>query len=480
MTPPTHNIADPSQKLRPTPAFRSLIHPDPWPAPEPTAVTPPPRILETTLAREAPQAPVPATASLVPPPPPPNVVEASPFVYLPATASAVSPVATPATVEKTPAPRATGSLQAPSQDVPSTAPERDGSNTEDTKVPARVEAAQFNLPFEGTRNFTLTEICVDPGVQMRAKLDEDTVKEYAEAMRAGVPFPALIVFAEGAKYRLADGFHRYEAASRAGLECVQAQVKSGGRLEAIKHALQANVAHGRRRTSADKRRGVEVALKEFGQLSDRALAELCAVGNALVSDVRKQVCDSNNSPPRKGRDGKTYPARKSPPKNAPAECSPTNDDPVVNNEANDPGATAALPSGSESDPLAGERGTLPTAGKTVEDTAPIAVSTPVLDAGTVFRLADGTEITATIAEEGEFIPATKARHILDVILKVQSGSINQTLVARHQHLTLAIIQAVNEHAQVFSPLTPRRLLLDLNSADNYLRKLVLWRQPREE
>ena len=121
----------------------------------------------------------------------------------------------------------------------------------------------------------------------------------------------MIVFAEDGTYRLADGFHRVEAARLAGLEKITAEVKSGGKLEALRYALGANVRHGLRRTNADKRHAVEIALKEFAGLSDRALADLCGVGNALVSELRKQVCDSNTSSSRKGRDGKSYPSAKS-------------------------------------------------------------------------------------------------------------------------------------------------------------------------
>jgi hypothetical protein len=182
----------------------------------------------------------------------------------------------------------------------------------DDKPESRIEVRQFDLPFEGTRELGLVEIRVDLSIQMRAQIDTAIVEEYAGSMSSGVKFPPVIVFADGETYRLADGFHRVEAAKRTGLEVITAEVKSGGRPEALWYALGANAHHGLRRTNADKRRAVEIALKEFTTLSDRAIAELCGVGNALVSEMRKQVCDSHSTAPRKGRDGKNYSTARSP------------------------------------------------------------------------------------------------------------------------------------------------------------------------
>lgn len=60
-----------------------------------------------------------------------------------------------------------------------------------------------------------------------------------------------------------------------------------------------------RRTNADKRRCVEIALKEFAGMSDRAVAEMCGVGYSLVADVRKDQLPESDSSPRQGLDGKT-------------------------------------------------------------------------------------------------------------------------------------------------------------------------------
>jgi hypothetical protein len=60
-----------------------------------------------------------------------------------------------------------------------------------------------------------------------------------------------------------------------------------------------------KRTNADKRRSVELALAEWPNVSDRQIAEICAVGYSLVAEVRQsQLPDSGSSPqPRIGKDG---------------------------------------------------------------------------------------------------------------------------------------------------------------------------------
>lgn len=85
----------------------------------------------------------------------------------------------------------------------------------------------------------------------------------------------------------------------------------------MKYALSANIQNGQRRTNADKRRCVEVALSEFPKLSNRKIAELCGVGKSFVSPLRPaQVAtkatskDSEQSQTRTGIDGKIYTKRR--------------------------------------------------------------------------------------------------------------------------------------------------------------------------
>ncbi len=157
------------------------------------------------------------------------------------------------------------------------------------------------------RRLLLSAIRIDPAVQSRADgLDEATVEEYAELMRAGVAFPPVRVFrSQGGTLWLAQGFHRAEAARRAGLTEIAAEVAAGERDDAAFDSACANAAHGLRRTNRDKRRAAEAALQLRPGWSDHSLAAALGVSQPFVGKVRSQVITAF-APVRTGRDGKTY------------------------------------------------------------------------------------------------------------------------------------------------------------------------------
>ena len=159
-----------------------------------------------------------------------------------------------------------------------------------------------------TKKIKLSEIVTDAGTQVRAGLNEATVADYAEALADGAKFPPAIVFHDGSRYIAADGFHRIHAAVRNGATQIECDVRKGNKSDALKFALGCNVHHGLRRTNADKRHAVELAVKEFGKFSDSTLAEICAVNRELVAEVRKiNLLDSSRltpPPTRIGLDGR--------------------------------------------------------------------------------------------------------------------------------------------------------------------------------
>lgn len=164
-----------------------------------------------------------------------------------------------------------------------------------------------------TEAIKLTNIRTDAGTQSRFIINDDVVTEYAERMLEGDKFPPVVLFHDGSEYYLADGFHRVLAAQHNGFKDILAEVHKGGWLDALKYSLGANRANGLRRTNADKRHCVELALKEFGKMSDRAIADVCGVSYTFVSERRKeleQVTTVVTSQTRTGKDGKEYPAHK--------------------------------------------------------------------------------------------------------------------------------------------------------------------------
>src|ERR1041385_4897111 len=112
------------------------------------------------------------------------------------------------------------------------------------------------------KKLKLSEIVTDAGTQVRAGLNEATVADYAEALAGGAKFPPVIVFHDGSRHIAADGFHRIHAAIRTGATQIECEIRQGGKADALKFALGCNAHHGLRRTNADKRHAVELAVNE--------------------------------------------------------------------------------------------------------------------------------------------------------------------------------------------------------------------------
>jgi len=143
-------------------------------------------------------------------------------------------------------------------------------------------------------NIALSAIQRDTSIQTRAETNMETVNSYAEAMTEGAEFPPVVLFGTKDKCWIGDGWHRVMAAEQIGAMDIPAEVRAGGRVDALKYALGANAVHGQRRTNADKRRCVEIAVKEFPKLSSRSIAEMCGVSNDFVSRFRQ--VSSNDTP----------------------------------------------------------------------------------------------------------------------------------------------------------------------------------------
>jgi hypothetical protein len=177
----------------------------------------------------------------------------------------------------------------------------------------------------------LSDIDTESSVQVRAKLDHDTVAEYAAHIEAKkVPLPPIIVFGPDSrgKFFLSEGWHRVEAAKRAGREGLMATIKDGGWKEALEHALGSNAAHGLKRSNPDKRRAVELALKHWPGWSSVAIAEKCGVSQPFALSVKGEHPITVIPPTGEttapemviGRNGKQYPAH--PPSRQPSAPPP--------------------------------------------------------------------------------------------------------------------------------------------------------------
>ena len=72
---------------------------------------------------------------------------------------------------------------------------------------------------------SLTSLKINGGTQPRQAISDETVLEYAEALRDGAVFPPVVVVRDGANLWLVDGFHRFHAHRSCGRETIAAEVR---------------------------------------------------------------------------------------------------------------------------------------------------------------------------------------------------------------------------------------------------------------
>lgn len=145
------------------------------------------------------------------------------------------------------------------------------------------------------RRLNLESIIVDSTIQARVGQNSKYIDEYTESLKRNELFPPVTVFlVDDENFFLVDGFYRYQAHLNAGISEILCEIKYGTKRDAILYAVQSNATHGIRRTNADKRKAVEILLKdnEWARWSDRHIAKLCRVSQPLVSSIRKELTDN--------------------------------------------------------------------------------------------------------------------------------------------------------------------------------------------
>jgi transposase-like protein len=129
------------------------------------------------------------------------------------------------------------------------------------------------------------ELTLSKAYQPRSGLDEETIEEYAAEMKDGT-FPPVEVVAVDDKMFVVDGFHRVEAARDAKIKEIKAIVRKGSKHLAQWMAACSNRKHGLRRTNADKRRAVKMAIQAAPAASLREIADHCGVSHEMVRSVK--------------------------------------------------------------------------------------------------------------------------------------------------------------------------------------------------
>lgn len=164
----------------------------------------------------------------------------------------------------------------------------------------------------------LSDLKFDVRLQCRATMDQSVIEDYrdifVQAKHNVWPFnePMEAVEVDGVLY-VTNGFTRGNAAMSAGRKLVNVNVIKGDWEVAVRLACKANATQGQRRTNADKKRAVLIALRELASLSVQQIADACDVSRAFVSTVRAK---EHIEPPAvvSGADGKQYPAAIAQPK----------------------------------------------------------------------------------------------------------------------------------------------------------------------
>jgi DNA repair photolyase len=165
----------------------------------------------------------------------------------------------------------------------------------------------------------VSDVQYDLGNYPRIDIDEETVKEYQEAMKRGDSFPPIVVYDDGKKLYLADGAHRLAANKALKKKRIAAKVQSGSEQDALACAVGANAKHGLKRSSADKRKAVELILRDekLRKRSINSIAKLCNVSWDTVRTVwndKKQVLNlPDYNEPQGAEGGQTKKAKMTPP-----------------------------------------------------------------------------------------------------------------------------------------------------------------------
>ena len=168
------------------------------------------------------------------------------------------------------------------------------TNDEDSKTPEIDQAMEHkSLPIES--------LISDEKYQFRETEDPGAIKDLSFAYKKGEVTAAIEVVATGDdQYIIVDGNHRYKGAKAAGLKYVNCIIVAHGSThDAFKLSLGANYNNkALRRSYKDMRKAVHAAIysKEFRDLSNRKIADICKVSSSLVDKIKKELAKDDVVP----------------------------------------------------------------------------------------------------------------------------------------------------------------------------------------
>lgn len=149
-----------------------------------------------------------------------------------------------------------------------------------------VTAASAKTQIINVKPVDLTEL---PELQARVdKLNMDHVQDLVDALGKGQVLPAVEVVDDGGRYLVWDGHHTAEAYRVSAAKTIPVSVRKGTLEDAIALAAGTNYKHGLKRTSADKRRAVDMLLSipTWRDRSDNWIAETTRTSWHIVKEAR--------------------------------------------------------------------------------------------------------------------------------------------------------------------------------------------------
>lgn len=144
----------------------------------------------------------------------------------------------------------------------------------------------------------------------RLRRDDPSWVAHLAELSGQLPAVTVAVRPEGG-FVIVDGHARVAAARRCGQPDLPAEVVHGTDAELLAVAVNANACHGRPLTRAERLHAARALLESDPELSTRAVARMCGLGQGTVAAIRDASC-----PPapavhldgrRTGLDGASYP-----------------------------------------------------------------------------------------------------------------------------------------------------------------------------
>jgi len=180
-----------------------------------------------------------------------------------------------------------------------------------------------------TGYIALTDVLVDDAFRCREQEDADAIEAYAEVFIKHIkavkhsekvrceqlrsidhleyPFPPAWVWQEDGLYYLIAGHHRYQAATKAGLDRIKVKEFHGTKDEALLFAMKDNLKNAVRMSYGDWKYCISKALRLFPDKTPGAVAKELGCHRSYAYKIEKELSTSRQLPSveeRVGADGR--------------------------------------------------------------------------------------------------------------------------------------------------------------------------------